>query len=340
MYSARFGRPNYAECLRDTIKSIVHTLINDLKNSLRNDDYITDSTASSMKNIIRGLSCSGFSLSCDSEIDSLAWFVGGDPSKIRQMQSRLNALGPRMHLNEDGVYGKKTLAVWLDFLNRLEHGQVPTLCWIDVLQSEHTGISVGHTKNGGQSGLNNAFVQNKHPYIRFDPPHPGQTAFFRGEKRKIDYNHVNFDKMPDSNWLYDQIREQFNHYPLTDEAYNVLKDLKESGKIVRIAGKTLLVAGIALDALELGMAIDADLKDADRKLGKTTSSTLFSIVGRWGGAIAGAKGGAMLGALTGPAAPVAIPILSIAGGIAGSFFGDWGGNILGEKVVDITKAED
>lgn len=79
---------------------------------------------------------------------------------------------------------------------------------------------------------------------------------------------------PESNWLYDQIREQYNHYPLTDEAYNVLKDLEESGNIVRIAGKVLLVAGIALDALELGIAVSADLKDAERKLGKAQHTLL------------------------------------------------------------------
>lgn len=209
------------------------------------------------------------------------------------------------------------------------------------MQSKKTGITIGHTKNGGLARLNNTLMLGSHPFIRFDPiPSGTETAWVRGKKTTINYPHVNFDPTADSNALYDFIRKQFNHYPLTDEAYNALKDLKDVGKKVKIAGKVLLVAGAVLDALELGMAIDADLKDADRKLGKTTASTFFSIVGRWGGAAAGAKGGAVLGALMGPAAPVAIPVLSIAGGIAGSFLGDWGGNILVEKVVDITKAED
>ena len=115
-----------------------------------------------------------------------------------------------------------------------------------------------------------------------------------------------------------------------------MKDLKDTGKKVRIAGKVLLVAGIALDALELGIAVNADLKDADRKLGKTTASTVASIGGRWAGAAAGAKAGAVIGAMTGPAAPVAIPVLSIMGGVGGSFAGDY----LAKWVVDITYAED
>lgn len=102
--------------------------------------------------------------------------------------------------------------------------------------------------------------------------------------------------------------------------------------IVRIGGKILAVAGAALDALELGVAVYDDLNDADRKLGKTTVSTAVSIGTRWGGAAAGAKLGALAGTLAGAAAPLAIPILSLVGGIAGAF----GGDALGQWVVDIT----
>lgn len=191
-------------------------------------------------------------------------------------------------------------------------------------------------KNAADAGLNNAFVHNSHPYIRFDPSHNGQPGWFRGTKQAIDYNHINLDKMPSSNRLYDLLRSRYNHYPLSDEAYNVLKDLKQTGKKVRIAGKVLLVAGAALDVLELGITISADLSDADRKLGKTTALTAASIGGSWAGSIAGAKAGALLGSLTGPAAPIAIPVLSIAGGVAGAY----GGDALGRHIVDITVTED
>ena len=142
--------------------------------------------------------------------------------------------------------------------------------------------------------------------------------------------------MPDSNWLYDLIQKNYNHYPLSDDAYNVLKDLKSTGKKVRIAGRVLLIAGVALDALELGVAINDDLHDADRKLGKTTASTAASIGGRWAGGAVGAQAGAAIGAMTGPLAPIAIPILSVIGGISGTF----GGDKLASWVVDITYAED
>lgn len=78
---------------------------------------------------------------------------------------------------------------------------------------------------------------------------------------------------------------------------------------MRVAGKTLLVAGVALDALESGTAIDKALKDVDKKLGKKSVSTAakIKIGGRWARAAAGAQIGAWAGAFTGPAAPVFVP---------------------------------
>ncbi|MPN09814.1 hypothetical protein SDC9_157106 [bioreactor metagenome] len=132
--------------------------------------------------------------------------------------------------------------------------------------------------------MNDALLVGSHPYIRIDPkPNGTETVWIRGTKTKVDYPHINFDEMPHSNSLYDQIQSRFNHYQLSDDAYNAVKDLKSAGKKVRVAGKELLVAGIALDALELGTMIDADLKDADRKIGKKTLSTAVGIGGAFGG---------------------------------------------------------
>lgn len=337
MYSARFGTPNYLGLLKSSLDEIACTLGYDLQRNDQENNYITDETALVLKETGQELSELGINISIDAQVSRLAWFVGGDQTKIRQLQSKLNSLGAYGNLTEDGVYGQKTLQAWTRFLNDLEHGTVPTLCWIDVLQSDVTGITIGSTKNGGLAGLNNAFVKNGHPYIRFDPAPLGtETAWVRGIKTNIDYPHINFDKMPDSNWLYDLIQKNYNHYPLSDDAYNVLKDLKSTGKKVRIAGRVLLIAGVALDALELGVAINDDLHDADRKLGKTTASTAASIGGRWAGGAVGAQAGAAIGAMTGPLAPIAIPILSVIGGISGTF----GGDKLASWVVDITYAED
>ena len=336
MYGARFGNPNYIGLLKDSLDQVAQMMESDLDRNAREDNYITDEMAELVKRAGKSLESCGIGVSIDSRVERLAWFVGGDTLKILQLQKGLNTLGYGDQLTEDGVYGKKTLQAWTDFFRDLEHGTVPTLCWIDLLQSDRTGITIGASKNGRITGLNNAFTYNEHPYIRFDPPHYGGKKWFRGAKIEIDYNHINFDKMQNSNWLYDQIQKQYNHYPLSDGAYDLLKDLKTTGKKVRVAGKVLLVAGVALDVLELGTAINDDLTDADRKLGKTTLSTAASIGGSWAGGALGAKAGALLGALTGPVAPIAIPVLSVVGGVAGAF----GGDKLAQWVVDITVVED
>ena len=260
--------------------------------------------------------------SASSKIEKLAWFVGGDPAKIRELQSKLNQLGVDEHLNEDGVYGKKTLAAWEKFISNLEHGTVPTLAWIDPMQSNRTGITVGRSRYGKTHNLDDALMIGFHPYIRIEPkPNGTETAWVRGVKTDITYPHINFNPRPDSNY-YDQIQSNYNHYRLSDSAYDKLKDLKSAGKMVHVAGRVLLVAGIALDALELGTTIDADLKDADRKLGKKTLSTAVGIGGSWASAALGVKLGAPACAATGPAAPIAVPVLSLVGGIGGALGGD------------------
>lgn len=321
-------------------KSIARQLERDLERNERENNYITDETEQALKLAAVELGRCGAGIgSLGGKIERLAWFVGGDPGKIRQLQQKLNQLGVGEHLTEDGVYGKKTLAAWEKFLSRLEHGAVPTLTWIDPLQSKLTGIKIGSTTEGSTLGLNNALISSSNqPFIHIDGPHSGRTLKIPGvRKRKpINFNHLNVDKVPNGNWIYNQLQSRFNHHELSGDAYNALKDLKATGKKVRVAGKVLLVAGIALDALELGTTIDADLKDADRKIGKKTLSAAASIGGSWAGAALWAKIGAIAGGMTGPAAPVAVPVLSLLGGMIGSAAGDW----LAREIVDITYVED
>lgn len=332
-----FGNPDYARFLRDALRSVADQLERDLDNAIRENDYITDQTADSLKAVVGELDHCGVSIgSLNSKIEKLAWFVGGDPSKIRRLQRGLNGLGCGERLTEDGVYGQKTQTAWLQFIRELENGTVPTLRWVDILQSEKTGIETGATTAGKTAGLHNALVYDKNPYIRIDAPHPGRTGSFRGKVKPIDYNHINFGNVKNSNIMYEWIQKRYNHYPLDDRAYNALKDLPSAGKKVRIAGKVLLVAGVALDILELGLAVNADLKDADKKLGKTTVSTAVSIGSAWAGAALFAKGGMAIGAATGPAAPIVTPILTLVGGAVGAITF----SRLGKYVVDITYVED
>ena len=332
-----YGHPKkYVSEIQNMLKKVCDELSNDLDQGDRNKDYILDENGEICFTAIEqcgkaGISCAGLK----NKVEKLMWFVGGNQQKILTLQRNINALGIRgTHgwLKEDGVFGEETLSAWNEFLNNFERGTVPTLAWIDVLKTDMTGIEIGATKNGSLAGLRNAYVYKKKPYIRFDPSHNKQNGYFRGQKRTINYKHMNFDQVSNTNSVYEKIRERYNHYPLSDEAYDLLKNLDDTGKKVRIGGRVLLVAGVVLDTLELGKAINNDLHDADQKIGRKTASTAFSIGGRWADAIGGAELGAYLGAFTGPVVPIAIPVLGLIGGIAGSFAGD----SLGKYVVDIT----
>ncbi|WP_312634639.1 hypothetical protein [Oscillibacter sp.] len=339
MYSARWGSPDYDGLLKSSLESIAHQLDRDLERNERENNYITDDTAKELKLAVGELERCGINTgSASSKIEKLAWFVGGDPAKIRELQSKLNQLGIGEHLNEDGVYGGKTLAAWERLIKNLEHGTVPTLAWIDPLQN-NAGLMIAGSNNMPNNSI--ADVKTGYRYLRIDTPHISKNgaphkAFFRGEQLPIDYNHLNVDFGNHPTALQSWLKKRYNHYPLSDSAYDMLKDLKSAGKKVRVAGKVLLVAGIALDVLELGTTIDADLKDADRKLGKTTLSTAVGIGGSWAGAALGAKLGALAGVAAGPAAFITVPVLSLAGGIVGAL----GGDALGRYIVDITCTED
>lgn len=152
------------------------------------------------------------------------------------------------------------------------------------------------------------------------------------------YYHVNVDTLPNASEFQKGLASKLDHMEISKEAYDILKDFQQSAKVVRIAGRILLVAGLALDALELCSTIDDDLHDADQKIGKKTYATAASIGGSWAGGAIGAKGGAYAGAIVGSAI---LPGLGTAiGGITGALtlgvVGSFTGSALGEWVIDIT----
>ena len=149
--------------------------------------------------------------------------------------------------------------------------------------------------------------------------------------------HINYD--PDKPAF---LKKYLNHKEIPESVYIRFKNFTKAGKVVRIGGKTLLVAGLLLDALELGNAIIDDLNDADKKIGKKSGMAVAKIGGRWAGSAIGAEIGAAAGALIGTAVPVPIlgtvagcAVLGLAGGIAGAV----GGEEFVNWVFDITDLE-
>lgn len=268
--------------------------------------------------------------------------MGGDAAKIRQLQQRLNELHLGGRLLEDGVYGEKTEQAVADFIQQLLHGSVPTLTWVDPLQSSLTGITSAKISGSGISALwdfsKRSVNQDKGiivfradaPHGRFNYPHINTV-----EGRSIKsgkYNPSEFQRANLNAW---------NHTQISDNAYRVLKDFDGAAKKVRVAGKILLVTGAALDVLELYQTVEGDLHDADRKIGKKTYSAVAGIGGSWGLGVLGAKGGAAAGAAIGTAIMpgVGTAIGGAVGGLVLGIAGSYGGNALGRWVVDITATE-
>lgn len=322
----------FCHLFKPNLEQLVRELERDLEQGLRDNDYIRDENADGLRTALKQLERCGIQCySLESTVDDLAWFVGGDEDKIRRLQCKLNELKIGGHLTEDGIYGKKTDTVRSALLDELARGTIPTLRWIDPLQSNSTGIrAAAKTAKDGRSFSRLIRDGSNTPLFRADlHPYKGNSNYY----------HVNVDTLPDAPVHQQNLAKRLDHAEISKEAYDVLKDFQTSAKKVRIAGRVLLVAGSVLDVLELCSTIDDDLHDADRKIGKKTYSSAAEIGGSWAGSALGTKGGAWAGAAIGTA--VLPGVGTAAGGIAGGLVlgvaGSFAGSSLGKWVVDMTE---
>ena len=106
--SAKWGTPDYAEQLKRALNEIAEQLERDLDEADRNGDYITDDTKERLLAVVSELSRCGVSTTwLDRKVDKLAWFIGGNSERIREIQRELNVLLGK-NIEEDGVYGPET----------------------------------------------------------------------------------------------------------------------------------------------------------------------------------------------------------------------------------------
>lgn len=314
-----------------------------LRNECENN-YVTDETASILKRTGQDLSRCGVTISIDSTVDKLAWFVGGDPVKIRKLQNKLNEMHIGEHLTEDGVYGKKTEQAVAEFFDQLFRGSFHTLAWVNPLQNSSTGITSEPIVKNGETifSLRDSSARSisGKPMVVFcpDTPHNG-----------FPYTHINAVEgksiksgqyVPSSESQLANLNS-INHKGISEKAYNILKDFDSIAKKIRISARVLLIPGVAWEVFDLSQTIETDLHDADRKIGKTTYSHVASIVGNWSlSAFLSAKGaaaGAAIGTAIMPGVGTAVG--GVVGGMTLGLAGSFGGSALGKWVVDITVAE-
>ncbi|MEA4968934.1 MAG: hypothetical protein VB051_00225 [Candidatus Pelethousia sp.] len=245
-------------------------------------------------------------------------------SHIYLLQKKLNEQGATdkfgNRLKEDGVFGPKTQ--WaIDVGQRwgdVGKGVVSNLKYTQYGLYHVGGDTVfgiidrtlGRVKNGKPVGV---------PIIRIDGTDDVAP-------------HINFNY-----GLYPNL-EPRNHTPISNGVFKLAKSGNKITRIAKTGGKALAVAGVVLDAYELGSTIYVDLNDEDKKLGKKTLKTSVGIGGSWVGGLAGAKLGAMGGSAIGtffcPGLGTAIG--GIIGGVGGGITGALGARALGEHIVDKT----
>ena len=100
-----------------------------------------------------------------------------------------------------------------------------------------------------------------------------------------------------------------------------------------------MITGVVADVMELIPTIEADLHDADGKLGSATDHAVARMEGRWSGAMLGGSMGAKYGALIGSAIwpGVGTAIGGFAGGLILGVAGAYGGERVAQKVIEVTE---
>ena len=268
----------FSEILGKRFERVCKEMEDDIDKGIRNRDYILDSNGERMKTAIAqiekvGMSCYGLR----GKVDVLMWFVGGNQRDVLQLQRNLNKLGFRgsgSSLKEDGVFGRRTCSALEQFIEYFTRASFKSLTWstiwIDPLQTDLTGIRQDYkiTKNG-EKYLQLLFREESKPVLRLDR-HP------YGKNR--DFPHLNVGTLDSFTKRQIINAGKLDHFGISNKAYDALKSFDQTAKVIKVSGKTLLITGIIADTISLGKAIESDLKDADRKLGKTTSIEIIRII--------------------------------------------------------------
>ncbi len=232
------GSVKYGKSIRNGLRFVATKLNDDLDKGNSDKDYIQDKNAYNLIKFIEDVAkCGENSYNLKEKITKLAWFVGGDPKKILQLQKNLNAMGIKCDtgkLLEDGVYGKETKVAWDNFYNTLTRGATPSLSWVDPLKSDMTGIQVkqmprrGQNVPGGEMMIDTLWDYSLRsakptgvPVFRADVPHgPYENMHIntldKAAIKKGNYAPTNLQMKVDS---------FTNHKSIDDKTFNVLKNL-------------------------------------------------------------------------------------------------------------------
>ena len=264
--------------------------------------------------------------------------INVDPESLSQIEALLSDDPSISELEADIEMDNSLLSAWNESGGRaVTEGIVPSLWYISPLQSNITGVQIP------LDNLNHLKLSDNLRVLRIDGPHPDKYIKLPNVKKKIpiDFCHINTQVPANATSLQSKVLQSLNHMEISPNTYAIFKNLDETAKVVKHAGRAFLVAGIVMDAYDLGTTIYEDLNDEDGTWGKKSTKKVAEIAGSWAGAAAGSKLGAMAGASLGtvvaPGVGTAVGgfVLGLIGGIAGAI----GGEAFCSWVVDITMVE-
>ena len=233
---------DYTQYFSSKLTAIRDELQRDLEQGIRDNDYITDLCKDNLLRAVENLEKCGISCyDLKRKIESLAWFVGGDPQKIAELQRKLNFLHLTGQLKEDGVYGAKTHEALCEFLEKIQSPNAPKLVKIGDVMDMTFSLS-----KDSFDAINTAREQiveaNKN------------IAIFHVEKGYYR------DMLPVKLSASGQYRS-LNGLTVSGDAARMLSVLDDSARVFEKAGKKFVVTERIFNVLELGNSVYKDITD-------------------------------------------------------------------------------
>lgn len=252
----------YREYFSAQLLYLREEITHDLDEGLRNNDYITDLHKDHLLLAAENLEKCGVSCyDLERKAKRLAWFVGGDPRKIEDLQRRLNDIGIFQHLKVDGVYGKKTHAVVCEFHAKLESHNVPKLVKIgEVVETGFEIADISGTAFNVFKKTQEQIADTSKDIALFNV-----QSGFRGERLAVKLSATGKYRNLDG-------------LAVTGNAVHMLDSLEDSAKVFNHADKMFVATGQFFNLLELISAIYKDATDVDKKLGVGTLKSITEIV--------------------------------------------------------------
>ncbi len=234
---------DYTQYVLSQLAEVRDELQRDIDQGVYDNDYITDPCKDNLLEAVENLEKCGISCyDLKEKIKSLAWFVGGDPQKIAELQKKLNYFHFNEKLKEDGVYGAKTHEALCEFLERISSPNVPKLVKIgDVMDMT---FSVSKDSFDAINTTQEQIVEAKYNIANFVVKNGHRSGDILSVKLSATGKYRSLDGLT-----------------VTGDAARMLSVLDDSARVFEKAGKKFVVTERILNVLELGNSVYKDITD-------------------------------------------------------------------------------